>query len=104
MVEGEEMAKKNTAVSSEEYNSITPADIQPEEPKKVVEQPKPVESKKGKVINCERLNVRKGPSKEEEVVAVLKVGTVIVIEKIKDNKEWYKTPSGYVMSKFIKMI
>lgn len=58
---------------------------------------------RGVVQNCSRLNVRKGPSKETEVVAVLTAGIVTVVEET-ESPDWYKTKKGYVMSKFIRLL
>lgn len=84
-------------------NNQTPVTEEVVEKVEKVEEVK-ADPKKGKVIDCERLNVRKGPSIDDEVVAVLKVGTVVIIEPAEDTKEWYKTPSGYVMAKYIKKL
>lgn len=58
---------------------------------------------KGVVVNCIRLNVRKGPGKENLVVTTIPEGNVIVVKEC-DNPDWYKIPGkGYVMKKFIKL-
>ena len=104
MVEGVEMAKKKTFVS-EEPNEVKVSEVEAVE--KVTEPEAPVEvkpqPKRGKVVNCERLNVRKGPSTDDKVVTVLKVGSIVRVDILEDNNDWYKIPEGYVMAKFIKV-
>ena len=97
------MAKKNNRepLVEEKFDIKADTEVKEEVEPKKVEIPKPA-TKTGKVIDCERLNVRKGPSTDYEVVSVLKVGTVIEIEKVPETKEWYKTNDGYVMAKYIK--
>lgn len=63
-----------------------------EKPKKVI---------KGTVFNCIGLNVRKAPSITSDIVTVYNAGTEIIIEECGE-KDWYKTPSGYVMKAYIK--
>jgi len=66
----------------------------PEEPKEEV-----FNTIYGKV-NCPLLNVRKEPSKESEVLRVLKQGTTVEIIGAADG--WYKiAPEGFVMTEFI---
>lgn len=58
---------------------------------------------KGIVINCMKLNVRKGPGKEFPVVETIMAGKKIVVKDI-DNDEWFKIPGkGFVMKKFISI-
>lgn len=74
-------------------------DIPEEEPE--VEEPKEevFNTIYGKV-NCPLLNVRKGPSKETEVLRVLKQGDSVEI--IGAAEGWYKiSPEGFVMTEFI---
>ena len=58
---------------------------------------------RGKVFNCEGLNVRSDPSLNAEIISVLRKDTVIVIEEV-GNPEFFKTRSGYVMKKYIKVL
>lgn len=58
------------------------------------------------VTDCLRLNVRKEPSKESEVLEVVNVNDELVIGSDLENEEWIsvKTPSGvfgYCMKKFL---
>ena len=76
-----------------------------EEPK-VKEEEAPVKEEpplRGKVFNCEGLNVRSDPSLNAEIISVLRKDTVIVIEEV-GNPEFFKTRSGYVMKKYIKVL
>lgn len=96
------MAKKNIKPVEETVANVVSEEVEAPVVKEEAPEVKPVESKKGKVINCERLNVRKGPSTDYEVVSVLTVDTVVPIAK--EGKEWYRVPGGYVMAKYIKTI
>ena len=106
--------KKNSAVAVEEPVTEAWARGKVEEPKTDTEaeptkeepvKTEPVKKVRGKVANCERLNIRKGTSTDTDVVGVLKVDTIVTIledEKIPDG--WYKIKDGYVMSKYIKLM
>lgn len=67
-----------------------------------------VEIKKimGIVVDCDRLNVRKGPSTTNSIVGVLMKGDTVTIESDK-NKTFYEisTPDvkGYCMKQYIKI-
>lgn len=81
-----------------------------EEPTPVVEQPKP-ESKQltGNVAGCAKLNVRKEPNKDAEILAVINEGAEVVINKIKSTMDFYSVCTaagidGYCMKKFIKPV
>ncbi|MBP5595194.1 MAG: SH3 domain-containing protein [Pseudobutyrivibrio sp.] len=108
MVEGDEMAKKKNMnalaeepVVKEDIPEVV--EVKEEVKEEIKEEPKPVTKvSRGKVVNCERLNVRKGPSTDTEVVNVLVVGTVV--ELVNKGKEWHRTKEGYVMSKYIKVM
>ena len=80
---------------------IVEEEIAKEEPvvEEVKEKPKKVV--KGTVFNCVGLNVRKAPSTSADIVTVYNAGMEIIIEECGE-KDWYKTPSGYVMKAFIK--
>ena len=80
------------------------------EPTPVVEQPKP-ESKQltGNVAGCAKLNVRKEPNKDAEILAVINEGAEVVINKIKSTMDFYSVCTaagidGYCMKKFIKPV
>lgn len=89
------MAKKST-------NNVEAEVLEP-----VVEAPveKPVEKKKktfGIVSGCEKLNVRKAPSTESEVVEMINQDDKIEILATEDR--FYKIKNGYVMQDFIKLV
>ena len=80
------------------------------EPTPVVEQPKP-ESKQltGNVAGCAKLNVRKEPNKDAEILAVINEGAEVVINKTKSTMDFYSVCTaagidGYCMKKFIKPV
>ena len=63
--------------------------------------------KMGVVINCDRLNVRKGPSKQTNPASTISKGTIVeIVEELPD---WYKITAangnikGYCMSEFIEL-
>ena len=65
------------------------------------------EIKKGIVINCELLNVRKEPNTDSDIIKVINHGDEVNI--IKEDKgvmsaDFHKTTDGYVMKKYIKII
>lgn len=99
------MAKKNAKPATKVVEEVVEeaVDETVEAVEEVVEE-KPVKKiVKGKVFNCGGLNVRKAPSLNAEIVASLAPGTEIIIED-SGNKEWYKTPSGFVMKAYIQKI
>lgn len=66
-------------------------------------QPKPVT---GVVSGCAKLNVRKEPNKDAEIVAVINEGSEVVINRIKSTVDFYAVCTaagieGYCMKKFI---
>lgn len=63
---------------------------------------------KGKVFNCTKLNMRKEPRVEENVVSVLNANDEVYLMKIADNG-WYKVKTkdnlvGYVSNKYITIL
>lgn len=120
--------KKTVVIPPIEEEAVKTVDEVKEEPVEVKEEPvevkeEPVEEAKveepeakeeeapvkeelplrGKVFNCEGLNVRSDPSLNAEIISVLRKDTVIVIEEV-GNPEFFKTRSGYVMKKYIKVL
>ena len=89
----------------------TPVDVQPEtvEPEVKPEQVdiSQVPVKVG-VVECNRLNVRKGPSKETDPVNVITKGTIVQIDEVV-NEDWFKITTangkieGYCMSQHIEL-
>ena len=60
----------------------------------------------GTVAGCEKLNVRKAPFANGEVVCVIAKGSIVVIDEIESTDEWYKVcaengAEGFCMKKFI---
>ena len=76
-----------------------------------VEVIEPIESVKthtGVVYNCEKLNIRKSASKDSDVVAVVDVGSELLIDTAKSTYNFYKVCTasgieGYCMSGFVKV-
>lgn len=69
-------------------------------------QPEPVY---GVVHNCEKLNVRKQPSKDSEIVFVLNEGSEISIDEENSTEEWYSIThvsgvEGFCMKQFVSML
>jgi uncharacterized protein YgiM (DUF1202 family) len=63
-----------------------------------------MEVKTGVVTGCEKLRVRKGPSKQNNVAAIVGKGREVVIEE--ELQDWYKVRIaggivGYCMAEFI---
>lgn len=85
-------------------------EVKTEEPTPVVEQPKPeVKQLTGNVAGCAKLNVRKEPNKDAEILAVINEGAEVVINKIKSTMDFYSVCTaagidGYCMKKFIKPV
>ena len=50
-----------------------------------------------RVVNCDKLNARKGPGVSYAVADVVKVGTILTI--VGESGNWYKTKSGLYVSK-----
>ena len=60
----------------------------------------------GTVTGCEKLNVRKAPSMNGEVVCVIAKDSVVVIDETDSTDEWFKVfaengAEGFCMKKFI---
>lgn len=89
-------------------------EVKVEEPTPVAEQSKPVikpEQKPltGNVSGCAKLNVRKEPNKDAEVLAVINEGSEVIINKVKSTMDFYAVCTaagieGYCMKKFITLI
>lgn len=98
-----EIAAEGTKVEVE--NIETPVDVKPVEdlPKPMQEAPAEV-VKTGIVSGCKKLRVRKGPSKQTNVAAVIDEDReVIILEELPD---WYKVRIaggivGYCVAEFI---
>lgn len=85
-----------------ESETTTPAEVE-----EVIEEVTPAAPTIGVVYKCEKLNIRKRPTKDSEAVAVVCADTeleIIEIEKAAD-KDWYKvktdTVTGFCMKDYI---
>lgn len=100
-------AKKNyNKISTEKATEEKVETVEIVEPAETVEEA--VEDKPnivGKVVKCTKLNVRKNPKKDAEILKVITVNTRIDIDPDKSNKTWYKLANadGYVMKEFIEI-
>lgn len=99
-------AKKNyNKISTEKATEEKVETIETVEPAETVEEA--VEAKpnfvEGKVVKCTKLNVRKNPKKDADILKVITANTRIKIDMDKSNKTWYKLANadGYVMKEFI---
>jgi uncharacterized protein YgiM (DUF1202 family) len=63
----------------------------------IIEEVKPVEkTKTGVVSNCERLNVRKNPNRNAEVLTIIEEDDVVNVFPSKSTRNWFfvQTESG----------
>ena len=72
----------------------------------VVETPEPVI---GKVEGCKKLNVRKEPDTEADVVCVVPEGTEVIVDEEESTVDFYKVCTsagieGFCMKKFISVV
>lgn len=79
--------------------------VTPTEP---VEQAEPIKIVKGVVSNCTKLNVRKEPKKDAEVLVVIDAKTKVEVEPDNSTDKWYKVSTkngieGYCMKDFITL-
>jgi uncharacterized protein YgiM (DUF1202 family) len=79
-------------------------------PEPVVEAPKPEKPKTvtGIVVDCAKLNVRKAPAVNADVVCVLDKGSQVEINMPKSKKEWFSVCTaagieGYCMRKYVEV-
>lgn len=81
-------------------------DVMEVEKEPIVEQPIEKPRVVGYVNGCEKLNVRKEPNKESEVITIIDKGLEVTIDPDNSSTEWYAIKAvgveGFVMSKFIK--
>ena len=69
----------------------------------------PENQKFGKVNNCKKLNIRKLPSRDAEIVSELIEGSEVMIDKKESTALFYKICTehgieGYCMKNFIKVV
>ena len=95
--------------------TIEPVDVldedalTPQEP--VIPQPEPapeVPVKKGVVVNCDKLNVRKAPTKGSEAIAKITKGNEVIINEAESKGGFYKISTvsgieGYCMKAYIEV-
>lgn len=67
-----------------------------------------VQTFKGIVFNCERLNIRKGPDKKEDVLCIVNKGSKLTIHD-KGTSDWFNVTTedgveGFCMKKFVDFI
>ena len=110
------MAKENTPEVAVE--SVTSdSDFDEVEEKTIVEDSEEIASEDkvargtitGTVVGCEKLNVRKVPFANGEIVCVIAKGSIVVIDEIESTDEWYKVcaengAEGFCMKKFVNAV
>ena len=80
------------------------------EPEVVAEsEPEPETRKFGKITGCKKLNVRKLPSRDSEIISELVEGSEIMIDDNESTALFYKICTehgieGYCMKNFIKVL
>lgn len=98
--------KNNEKESKIEKTSITEDISKLEEPEIIEESSKQKKCKEGFVSGCKRLNVRKKPSINSDVVCVIDDGTKVFVIKSDSTNEWFEVVAangekGYCMKKYI---
>lgn len=64
---------------------------------------------KGVVVDCSKLNIRKAPKMDADIVAIIDAGaTLTIIDEGKHAGEWYKVVTdkkvnGFCMKKYVKI-
>ena len=100
-------AKKNyNKISTEKATEEKVETVETVEPAETVEEAvEDIPNIEGKVVKCMKLNVRKNPKKDADILRVITVNTRIKIDMDKSNKTWYKLANvdGYVMKEFIEI-
>ena len=86
-------------------------EVEPIVPEPVIPEPvvEPENHKFGKVSNCKKLNVRKLPSRDAEIVSELIEGSEVMIDEKESTALFYKICTehgieGYCMKNFIKVV
>ena len=62
----------------------------------------------GNVANCEKLNIRKVPSRNGEIITVIPAGTEVMISMTNSTSEWYNICTcsgieGFCMKQYIQV-
>ena len=96
----EEIEESIDTTETVEENEVVTEETEVIEDKTPDEVPKPVYG----VVNCSKLNVRRGPSIDTASLCIVEGGSKLDIEQF--NEEWFKVLtedgiSGYCMRKFI---
>ena len=85
-------------------------EVEPIAPEPVIPEPvvEPENRKFGKVSNCKKLNIRKLPSRDAEIVSELIEGSEVMIDEKESTALFYKICTehgieGYCMKNFIKV-
>lgn len=86
--------------------TIVPEPVVEEDPIDIQDEP---ETAYGVVAGCSKLNVRRNPKSNADVVAVIELGDCVTIEDDRDNSEFYKVCTesgieGFCMKKYINAI
>ena len=121
------MAKREMPKKKNEVEEIVTPDVEVAEEvttpveeivEAVEETTTPVEEVIGKVYNCSKLNIRKKPKTDADVVTTVAVGQVLTIDESKSKDDWFKVEfeipdsknklsnnvyEGYCMKKYIKI-
>ena len=86
-------------------------EVEPIVPEPVIPEPvvEPENRKFGKVSNCKKLNIRKLPSRDAEIVSELIEGSEVMIDEKESTALFYKICTehgieGYCMKNFIKVL
>ena len=96
----EEIEESIDTTETVEENEVATEETEVIEDKTPDEVPKPVYG----VVNCSKLNIRRGPSIDTASLCIVEGGSKLDIEQF--NEEWFKVLtedgiSGYCMKKFI---
>ena len=86
-------------------------EVEPIVPEPVIPEPvvEPENRKFGKISNCKKLNIRKLPSRDAEIVSELIEGSEVMIDEKESTALFYKICTehgidGYCMKNFIKVL
>ena len=90
---------EETIEEVEEYTP-TPESIQAEPEKDIVIS---AETFKGRVVNCDKLNIRKAPSFDSEIVSTLDKGKIEQFTTT-NHSAWHALSYGFVSSNFIERV
>lgn len=98
---------KNTKNSSTKIESKVEKVEEVVESEIIEEVSKPEKCRKGFVSGCKRLNIRKKPNINSDVVCVVDAGTELLIIKSDSTNEWFEVieadgEKGYCMKKYVK--